>query len=202
MDKPGSHHGPAAQNAGPARVAGLASPPPVLAWTIIAVAVLGALVVGLIISVPSPPATTGCGLECGLLFSWGTPVNDTGSTGIGCPSVPGHYCYTIEVAGSAIQLTNLTFSLRGENGSRAPWPYPVLDSVSLVDPRGAIVSVYDTADSAWAGPVNSTSVAGGDTLVIYTPHAGAQYGLFGVSIVAVIRSSSGTPASIPSEGFS
>ena len=177
-------------------------PPRVIVATIIALAVIAAAAVVLLAALPpsSPgPSCSGPAI-CALTFSWGTPFNDSGSTFEGCPSNVGHYCYSIEMAGSP-SIESLTLSLRSSVSATTPWPFPSTDAVSLVSPVGTILASYGTANSTWTPLTNSTVFAGGNTLVIYTPQTGSAYSLAGDSILARIVGSNGISGSFPSSAF-
>lgn len=177
-------------------------PPRVIVATVIVLAVIVAAAVALLVVFPpsSPsPTCTGPAI-CALTLSWETPLNHTGSTFEGCPSTVGHYCYSIEMVGGP-SIENLTLSLRSSVGATIPWPSPSPDVVSLVNSVGAIPSSYGTANSTWTPRINSTVFGGVNTLVIYTPQTGSEYGLAGDSILARIVGSGGISGSFPSSAF-
>ena len=134
-------------------------------------------------------------------LAWGMPVNATGSTPAGCPVARGHYCYTIQVAGSdGLVLSELQLSLRNSEGAPVPWPAPPTgDTVSLACANvTAVCGQYNTSSGGWSP--GSPSAFGGDTIVIFTPGVGAAYGLRGDEVVGT-SVSVGNSASSPSNPF-
>jgi len=128
--------------------------------------------------------TSGNPKPLGTAFAWGTPINATGTTTAGCPSSTGHYCYTIEIAGSAVSTSNVQLELRSATGAPASWPTGV--SVSLFSPSVVTaVASYSTATNEWSlvAPFNG-QIAGGFTVVIYTNGTGTSQGLVGDSLIA------------------
>lgn len=170
------------------------------------VAMLAFVVV--LVELPPTPPPPPCGLDCGLGFAWGTPLNDTGATTpIGCQSVMiGHYCYSIEIAGSggSLRTSEMNFSLRSSVGSVVPWPTGSNpDVVWLVSPVGGypVVATFDTTTFSWTLLGNFTgAVWAGYTVVVITGGTGASYGLLGDELEAHIQGVSGS-ATIPSNSF-
>jgi hypothetical protein len=144
-----------------------------------------------------------CGTEStpplGTNFSWGIPVNATGTIiENACTMTTGHYCYSIEIAGAGggITTSNIALSLRSATGATIAWPAGV--SVYLLTPTTATYqSSYSTTSSSWT-PVTgfSGTLASGDNIVIYTASTGASQGLLGDSLVAIgVNGYSGTVSS-------
>lgn len=138
------------------------------------------------------------GVPLGTVFSWGTPVNASGTTSPGCGPPTTQYCYSIEIAGAnRISTSNVLLSLQSDFGATVGWSPE--DVVSLFTPTNAsAVATYDPSLGMWSlfSPF-SGQLSGGDTLWISTP-ATESAGLLGVEIVAVGESGySGSVASTP-----
>ncbi len=165
--------------------------------------IVGTIAVMLVVSyyalllAPSSPNCLDCGVPA---FAWGVPVNESGTTPAGCPTAAGHYCYSIEVAGSDIQLQNLSLSLRSSNGTLVAWPAPPwADTVHLINANSVPAAEYSTSKATWSPSPSYSGVTGGESIVIYTFGLGPFFGLRGLALVA---SSSGPNVfSIPSTAF-
>jgi flagellin-like protein len=170
-----------------------------VAITVVLAAVLYVLISGLTHGTGSAPLGTN--------FSWGTPVNATGTTPTGCATTT-YYCYTIEIAGSGggITTTNFQLGLRTALGSTVAWPASVTATGGLIQLFGVstttALATYSTATSTWTNAAGFTGgLAGGDSISIYTGgHAnGAGMGLLSYEIVAIgVNGYSGT---VPSATF-
>jgi hypothetical protein len=136
------------------------------------------------VSVPPP---TPCGLECGMGPSWGQPLNLTGNVSVGCPEASGHYCYSIEIAGTGYlhNISSFFLSLRNATGAAVPWPGYPGDTVSLISPlTSQVCAVYDTQTGNWSlNESYSGDISGGYTVVIYTGGIGPAFGLKNLEIV-------------------
>ncbi len=111
-----------------------------VAITVVLAAVLYVLISGLTHGTGTAPLGTN--------FSWGQPVNATGTSPTGCGSASGHYCYTIEIAGAGggVSTSNFQLALRNSLGSTVAWPTGV--SVYLISPTVATyVASYSTSAS-------------------------------------------------------
>jgi flagellin-like protein len=162
-----------------------------VAITVVLAAVLYVLISGLTHGPSSAPLGTN--------FSWGQPINATGTTPTGCTAATGHYCYTIEIAGSSVTTSNIVLSLRNSVGSTVAWPGT--PTISLISPTvSTAVATYSTSTSGWtlAGGFSGT-ISGGFSLVIYTSGVGAGAGLYGDQVVAI--GASGYSGSVPSSSF-
>ena len=149
----------------------------------------------------STPLPACGGFDCSSMFSWGTPMNQTGSAPPGCPLVSGHYCYTIEIVGANLNVRNMNLSLATVNGT-IPWPsIPASDTVSLLSPEyGAPVAYFDTATFSWTTDGNFTGVVGGGfTIVVFTGGTGATFGLRGDTLV--LHGANGATLTVPSNTF-
>lgn len=180
-------------------------PPPRSLPTILVVGVAGMLVFAAVLfesPKSSPPPT--CGLECGFLFSWGTPVNDSGSSSSGCGGTVARYCYSIEIAGAggSLRIYNMNLSLQLLSGAALPWPSPPhSDIVWLLSPRnGSPVAAFNTTSFGWIVVGNYTGiVAAGYSIVIITGGVGSPYGLRGDDLV--FHGINGVTATVPSNAF-
>jgi len=165
------------------------------------------LFVAALVESPTSPPPPPCGLDCGILFSWGTPFNDTGPPPpVGCPSaITGHYCYSIEIAGDggALPTSAMNFWLRSSVGVRIPWPAGSNpDVIWLVAPYDGypVVAQFDTITSSWTLYGNFTgTVSGGFTIVVFTGGTGSVYGLQGDQLV--FEGTDGYSATVPSNSF-
>ena len=161
-----------------------------------------------LVELPATPPPPPCGLDCGMMFAWGSPMNDTGATPpIGCPSeITGRYCYSIEIAGSggSLQTSEMNFSLRSSVGAAVPWPTGANpDVIWLVSPSNGypVVATFDTTTFSWTLLGNFTgALGGGYTVVVITGGTGASYGLLGDELEAHIQGVNGS-ATIPSNSF-
>jgi archaeal type IV pilus assembly protein PilA len=167
-----------------------------VAITVVLAAVLYVLISGLTHGAGSAPLGTN--------FSWGTPVNATGTVvENACTATSAHYCYSIEIAGvgGGITTSNIVLSLRNSAGATIAWPSGGVSIYLLTATASAYVASYSTASSGWTpvAPFNG-ALAGGDSIVVYTTTVGAGQGLFGEQIVAV--GGSGYSGSVPSNAFS
>jgi hypothetical protein len=137
----------------------------------------------------------------GTNFAWGTPINTTGISQVGCASTVGHYCYSIEIAGAGqgISTSNIQLALRNSAGAILPWPSV---TISLVTPTSAAaVATYSTATGSWSlVPPFDGTLTGGDSIVIYTGSTGAGEGLLGDQLVAI--GVNGYSGSVASNAFS
>jgi flagellin-like protein len=171
-----------------------------VAITVVLAAVLYVLISGLTHGTGSAPLGTN--------FSWGTPINATGTTPNGCATTT-YYCYTIEIAGSGggVSTSNFQLGLRTSLGSTVGWPTSVTGTGGLISLYGVstttALATYSVASSSWTNAAGFTGALGaGDTIVIYCAgHAeGAGYGLLSDEIVAIgVNGYSGT---VPSNAFS
>jgi hypothetical protein len=137
----------------------------------------------------------------GSVFSWGIPVNATGTTAEGCPASSGHYCYSLEIAGagSGVNISNIALSLRNSAGASVPWPAV---TVSLFSPTSSdSVATYSTSTGTWSlvSPYTG-ALTGGDTITIYTSSTGAGEGLLGDELVATGQN--GFSGTVSSSAFS
>jgi flagellin-like protein len=181
-----------------------------VAITVVLAAVLYVLISGLTHGTGSAPLGTN--------FSWGTPLNVTGTTTTGCgAATTAHaFCYSIEIAGSSVTTSNFILALRNAAGGTVAWPVaalgngaggtatatPTTSQISLISPTvTAPQSSYGTAASAWTPTSGfSGSVSGGYSIVIFlVGSTTANAGLFGDEIVAI--GASGYSGSVPSNAF-
>ena len=135
----------------------------------------------------------------GTVFSWGLPINDSGSTTAGCPSSSGHYCYIIPIDASAeVSTSNIFLSLMNAVGDMVTWPTGI--TVSLFSPTNAsAVATYDVTTSTWAlVPPYGGALSAGFTLALYT--ADTTEGLLGLMIVA--SGTAGFSGTVSSSAFS
>lgn len=168
----------------------------------IALGVVAITTITILATSPQPVQNPACDGDapCAVLFSWGMPFNESGTTPVGCPSSQNHYCYSIELAGN-VSIDSVTLSLRSAVGATIGWPTPAADLLSLVSPGGAIIATYGTINSTWTLRSDSATFGEGNMLVIYTPLVGVRYGLQGDSIMATIALGGGSTASTPSSAF-
>lgn len=168
----------------------------------IALGVVAITVVALFVTSPHGQPNQFCDAEapCAVSFSWGMPVNNSGSVSVGCPSAMGHYCYSVDLAGNQ-SLQYLTLSLRSSVGSTIGWPAPAVDVLSLVSPGGTILASYRTINSTWTADADSAAFGEDNSLVIYTPGVGPDYGLKGESILAEVSGPDGISFTTPSAAF-
>jgi flagellin-like protein len=167
-----------------------------VAITVVLAAVLYVLISGLTHGTGSAPLGTN--------FSWGTPVNATGTAvENACAAVTTHYCYSIEIAGvgGGLSTSNIVLSLRNSVGATVAWPSGGVSIYLLTPTSSTYVASYSTATSGWTavGSFNG-ALASGDSIVVNTTNVGAGQGLFGEQIVAV--GASGYSGSVPSNSFS
>jgi hypothetical protein len=183
---------------------------------VVLAAVMYVLVVGLNHGPNSAPL--------GANFSWGNPVNVTPSgsspEGCGASGTPNAFCYSVEIAGSAVSTSNFALSLRTSGGSTVAWPNggtspagctagsgcqatPTVSQIVLLSPTAAApVATYSTTTAGWtAASGYAGSVSGGYTVVIYLVGTSAvNAGLSGDQLVAV--GSSGYSGIVTSNAFS
>jgi hypothetical protein len=137
----------------------------------------------------------------GSAFSWGIPVNASGTQTIGCGSPTTTYCYAIEIAGAGngVSTSNVLLTLRNDAGATVPWS--TQDTVSLISPTNAsVVASYDPASQSWTlTPPFTGQFSSGDTILISTP-ATESAGLLGLQLVAV--GTNGFSGTVPSVSFS
>jgi hypothetical protein len=140
------------------------------------------------------------GNPLGTSFSWGQPINATGTTPPGCALAIRHYCYEIEVAGSSVTTSDFTLSLRNSVGAVTSWPIDGI-VISLITPTSISVdATYSVYTSSWTLlPPFTGQVTGGDSIVLYTASAGTGNGLFGEQLVAT--GANGYSGSVPSGSF-
>jgi flagellin-like protein len=170
-----------------------------VAITVVLAAVLYVLISGLTHGAGSVPLGTD--------ISWGSPNNVSGTAPLGCAAAAGHWCYSIEIAGTGggVSTSNIQLALRSALGATVAWPASLV-TISLETPSsGAAVATYAPATTTWTlvSPFTGT-LAGGDTIVIYMTSAslgtGVQTGLLATQLVAIgINGFSGT---VPSNSFS
>ncbi len=176
--------------------------PPMAAGLTFGAAIGAMLVVAVVALQPAAPSFGCNALECGSLsLSWGVPLNETASEIVGCPSLVGHYCYSIEIAGSALGVTGLNLSLRNSSGRDVKWPRPPsTDAVSLISSQNTGVALYNTTDQTWTAFGNDTYILGGYSIVIFTGGVGLSFGLRGYQLVASLSGPDGR-GTIPSIDF-
>ncbi len=159
-----------------------------ITFGVVAAALLARGIVGayLLSQPPSPSPVASAPIGPGGL-AWGAPENSSGSTSVGCPAAPGHYCYPIEIAGgAALALSGAELSLRNASGGSVAWPAPPgNDTISLTCANGTgTCALYDSANAMWTVyGSNPTSFLGGETLVVFTPGTGPSFGLQGDALV-------------------
>jgi len=120
----------------------------------------------------------------GTVFAWGTPINATGSTPVGCPSLSGHYCYTLGIEGASggVGTSNIFLSLMNTVGDMVTWPTGITVSL-LSSTSSSAVATYDVTTSTWAlVPPFAGTLSAGFTLVFYT--ANTTEGLLGLMVEA------------------
>jgi len=183
-----------------------------VAITVVLAAVLYVLISGLTHGPSSAPLGTN--------FSWGVPVNATGTTTNGCGTSGGathSFCYSIEIAGSSVSTSNFVLALRNAAGATVSLPATATVSVDLISPTitasGCVAPGTAAAGCvAYAGSTTGTlgswtniasftgSVTGGFTVVIFTTGGAAvNAGMLGDILVAV--GSSGYSGSVISPAF-
>ena len=171
-----------------------------VAITVVLAAVLYVLISGLTHGTGSAPLGTN--------FSWGTPVNATGITTLGCATTT-YYCYTIEIAGAGggLSVSNFILSLRNTVGSTIAWPASFTAagaSIELISPTSVTaIATYAASSSSWTVTAGATGTVGaGYSIVLYGGgHAeGGGYGLLSYELVAV--GTSGFSGTVPSSVFS
>lgn len=115
-------------------------------------------------------------------FAWGPNVNATGYTEPGCPETAGHYCYTVNIASSTLNTSDIALALENTVGHEVAWPSDGV-AISLFNGvTSTIVATYTIKDSSWSHSVPISTL---DTLVIYTEKAGAGQGLLGEGLIAI-----------------
>ena len=134
----------------------------------------------------------------GSVFGWGPPINDTGTTTVGCPSSNGHYCYSIEIADASggVGTSNIFLSLMNAEGAILTWPMGI--TISLISPANAsAVATFNTTTSTWTlVPPYAGALSPGFTLVFYM--ANTSGGLLGLTVAATgITGFTGTVTSNP-----
>jgi len=166
-----------------------------VAITVVLAAVLYVLISGLTHGTGSAPLGTN--------FGWGTPINDTGVTTLGCAATT-FYCYGIEInVGGGLTVSNFILSLKNPTGSTIAWPASLTAAggvVSLISPTSTTaVATYSIASSSWTvvAPFSGTITSGSSIVFYCAGHAeGAGQGLYGDEAVAV--GSSGYSGTVPS----
>jgi len=136
----------------------------------------------------------------GTAFSWGTPVNASGTKPTGCASAT-LYCYSIEIvgAGGGLRATSFLLYLSNIVGANIGW---TTDTVSLVSPNpNVVVGTYNVTIAAWTFVGSFIGTIGpGYTIVIQPSATTHAAGLLGEELVAVgVNGYSGT---VPSSAFS
>ena len=185
-----------------------------VAITVVLAAVLYVLISGLTHGPSSAPLGTN--------FSWGVPINATGTTANGCGTsgaATHAFCYSIEVAGSSVSTSNFVLALRNAAGATITLNAAVTVSVDLISPTitaSGCVAPGTAAPGcvAYAGSTTGTlgswtniasvsgGVSGGFTIVIFTTGtatAGVNGGLLGDQLVAI--GASGYSGSVVSTTF-
>jgi flagellin-like protein len=176
-----------------------------VAITVVLAAVLYVLISGLTHGTGSAPLGTN--------FSWGTPVNTTGTAAEGCGTAGAHvFCYSIEIAGSSVSTSNLNFALRNVAGSTVAWPAltysttvgaPTTTSqISLISPTVSTpVAVYSPTTSGWTLATGfSGAIGGGFSIVVFMVGSTTiNGGMLGNELVAI--GGSGYSGTVPSNAF-
>ena len=179
-----------------------------VAITVVLAAVLYVLISGLTHGPSSAPLGTN--------FSWGSPVNASGTSPTGCgATTAGNFCYSIEIAGSSVSMSNFVLGLRNTAGATIAMPVstsagvsaPTANQIALISPTSTTpVAWYSTSTSGWTPlgtPLFSGSISGGFTIVIFIVHGapvGQTNGLLGDELVAV--GTNGYSGTVPSNAFS
>ncbi len=154
-----------------------------VAITVVLAAVLYILISGL----THGPGTT----PLGTAFGWGSPSNitapATGTAPTGCGATV-HSCYSLEIASAAgLTTSDMNFALRTSGG--AATAFVTGTTITLVGLSGSSLATYSITTSSWSS--GSTTIAAGDTIVVYAPTSG----YLGDSFVAVgVGGFSGTVA--------
>jgi flagellin-like protein len=169
-----------------------------VAITVVLAAVLYVLISGLTHGTGSAPLGTN--------FSWGQPVNATGTiVEDACPAVASpatHYCYSIEIAGAGGGVTTSNFQLALRNSAGATIAWPAVTNVYLLSPTVAThVASYSTSGAAWTNVGTFTgTISGGFSIAIYTTGVGAGAGLLSDQLVAI--GTNGYSGTVPAGAFS
>jgi flagellin-like protein len=172
-----------------------------VAITVVLAAVLYVLISGLTHGTGTAPLGTN--------FSWGSPVNATGTSATGCAAT--FYCYTIEIAGAGggVTTSNFQLALRTSLGSTVAWPASLSGAtvangwISLYSPSSAnAVATYSVAASAWTNAAGFTGTIGGGFSITLSAQGHAEgngQGLLSYQLVAIgVNGYSGT---VPSSSF-
>jgi len=173
--------------------------------TILIVAITVVLAAVLYFMISTLTHTTGAS-PLGSQFTWGSPVNASGVSTVGCATLT-HYCYriTIEWAGNDFHISSLTLGLQNPSVVPVGWPTSMSaagGTVKLLDAiSGKVVANYWVANTTWQPlPLFSGAITSGFSVVLYgggAPEGGGQ-GLSGLELVGIGSNGySGTVASTP-----